>query len=110
MALRTQTKLYSRYLHDGRLGVVFGLSLAFCTQGCGFDPSPSRWIFSGMSYDYTACKRSLEYLFGLEALGKIKSWYKFASLELRCLPLGRKLGVKITCGNWYPPIEHRTKN
>ncbi|GFT82008.1 hypothetical protein TNCV_3909531 [Trichonephila clavipes] len=25
----------------------------------------------------------------------------FTSAELRCLPLGKKLGVKITCGNWY---------
>ncbi|GFT74025.1 hypothetical protein TNCV_3707611 [Trichonephila clavipes] len=32
-----------------------------------------------MSYDYTACKRSLECLFGLGALGKIKSQYRFAS-------------------------------
>ncbi|GFT70756.1 hypothetical protein TNCV_2490941 [Trichonephila clavipes] len=28
----------------------------------------------------------------------------FTSLKLRCLPLGRKLGVKYTCGHWYPPI------
>ncbi|GFX68348.1 hypothetical protein TNCV_2817221 [Trichonephila clavipes] len=21
-----------------------------------------------------------------------------------CLPLGRKLGIKITCGDWYPPL------
>ncbi|GFV11306.1 retrovirus-related Pol polyprotein from transposon 17.6 [Trichonephila clavipes] len=28
-----------------RLGGVVGLSLALCTQGCGFDPGPSRWIF-----------------------------------------------------------------
>ncbi|GFW54029.1 hypothetical protein TNCV_3828371 [Trichonephila clavipes] len=27
------------------LGSVVGLSLAFCTQGCGFDPGPSRWLF-----------------------------------------------------------------
>ncbi|GFW82768.1 uncharacterized protein TNCV_3493381 [Trichonephila clavipes] len=48
-----------------------------------------------MSYDYTARKRSLECLFGLSALDKIKSLYRFASSELRCLPLGRKLGVKL---------------
>ncbi|GFU89160.1 hypothetical protein TNCV_2896081 [Trichonephila clavipes] len=30
-------------------------------------------IDSGLSYDYTACKISLECLFGLSALGKIKS-------------------------------------
>ncbi|GFY12449.1 transposable element Tc1 transposase [Trichonephila clavipes] len=29
----------------GRLGSAVGLSLAFCTQGCGFDPGPSRWNF-----------------------------------------------------------------
>ncbi|GFV00032.1 hypothetical protein TNCV_4057051 [Trichonephila clavipes] len=27
------------------MGGVVGLSLAFCTQGCGFDPGPSRWVF-----------------------------------------------------------------
>ncbi|GFY05955.1 hypothetical protein TNCV_3862601 [Trichonephila clavipes] len=47
-------------------------------------------------------------MFGLDALGKIKFDYRFASSELRCLPLGRKLGVKIACGNWYPPIWCRT--
>ncbi|GFV98397.1 hypothetical protein TNCV_623561 [Trichonephila clavipes] len=62
-----------------------------------------------MSYDYTACKRSLECLFGLGALGKIESYYRFASLELRCLPLGGKLCVKITCGDWYPPVLYCTK-
>ncbi|GFV35090.1 hypothetical protein TNCV_1853071 [Trichonephila clavipes] len=57
-----------------------------------------------MSYDYTVCKKSLR-----RALGKIKSQYRFASSELRCLPLGRKLGIKITCGDWYPPIWRRIK-
>ncbi|GFS79934.1 hypothetical protein TNCV_750781 [Trichonephila clavipes] len=33
----------------------------------------------------------------------------FASSELRCFPLGRKLDVKITYGDWYPPIWHHTK-
>ncbi|GFX20302.1 hypothetical protein TNCV_1438611 [Trichonephila clavipes] len=42
-------------------------------------------------------------------LGKIKSLYRFASSELRRLPLGKKLGVKITRGDWYPPIWCRTK-
>ncbi|GFY20803.1 hypothetical protein TNCV_1120371 [Trichonephila clavipes] len=28
-----------------QLSGVVGLSLAFCTQGCGFNPGPSRWIF-----------------------------------------------------------------
>ncbi|GFY07251.1 hypothetical protein TNCV_1586061 [Trichonephila clavipes] len=28
---------------------------------------------------------------------------------LRCLSPGRKVGVKITCGDWYPPIWCRTK-
>ncbi|GFX35522.1 hypothetical protein TNCV_103291 [Trichonephila clavipes] len=40
---------------------------------------------------------------------KIKSWYRFASSELRWLPLGRKLDVKISCGDWCPPIGRRTK-
>ncbi|GFV94543.1 hypothetical protein TNCV_3826101 [Trichonephila clavipes] len=30
-------------------------------------------------------------------------------VRVGCLPLGRKLGVKITCGNWYLPIGCRTK-
>ncbi|GFY24224.1 hypothetical protein TNCV_1012751 [Trichonephila clavipes] len=62
-----------------------------------------------MSYDYTACKRSLECLFGLGALGKINSKYRFTSSKLRCLPLGRKLVVKTTCSDWYPPVWSRTK-
>ncbi|GFY35111.1 hypothetical protein TNCV_5044861 [Trichonephila clavipes] len=51
-----------------------------------------------MSYDYTACKRSLECLFGLGALDKIKNPSTGSHRqELRCLPLG----VKITYSNWY---------
>ncbi|GFX57958.1 hypothetical protein TNCV_3069251 [Trichonephila clavipes] len=57
----------------------------------------------------TACKRYLECLFGLGAFEKIISKYRFASSELKCLPLGRKLGVKITCGDWYPPIWCRSE-
>ncbi|GFX81849.1 uncharacterized protein TNCV_2570491 [Trichonephila clavipes] len=34
-----------------RLGGVVGLSLAFCTQGCGFDPGASRWIFMMQKID-----------------------------------------------------------
>ncbi|GFY15195.1 hypothetical protein TNCV_1570081 [Trichonephila clavipes] len=30
---------------------VVGLSLAFCTQGCGFDPGPSRGIFMMQKID-----------------------------------------------------------
>ncbi|GFV70247.1 hypothetical protein TNCV_3842641 [Trichonephila clavipes] len=38
----------------------------------------------------------------LDALGKIKFLRtNFASAKLRCLPLGKKLGDKITYGNWY---------
>ncbi|GFU38509.1 hypothetical protein TNCV_2430781 [Trichonephila clavipes] len=29
--------------------------------------------------------------------------------ELRCFPLGKKLGVIITSGNWYPPNWCRTQ-
>ncbi|GFX28595.1 hypothetical protein TNCV_3336551 [Trichonephila clavipes] len=37
-----------------------------------------------------------------DALGKIKFLStNFALAELRCLPLEKKLDVKITCGNWY---------
>ncbi|GFT16711.1 hypothetical protein TNCV_1333311 [Trichonephila clavipes] len=34
-------------LHCG----VAGLSLSFCTQSCGFDPDPSRWIFKMQKID-----------------------------------------------------------
>ncbi|PRD36622.1 UNVERIFIED_CONTAM: hypothetical protein NCL1_08099 [Trichonephila clavipes] len=34
-----------------RLGVAVGLSLVFCTQGCRFDPGPSRWIFMMQKID-----------------------------------------------------------
>ncbi|GFT88049.1 hypothetical protein TNCV_3039431 [Trichonephila clavipes] len=37
--------------------------------------------------------------FGLAA--KILTEFNFASSELRCLPLRRKWGINITCGNWY---------
>ncbi|GFX59608.1 uncharacterized protein TNCV_3753731 [Trichonephila clavipes] len=49
-------------------------------------------------------------LFGLGALGKIKSQFRFAWSELRCLPLWRKLGVKINCCDWYPPIGEDSEN
>ncbi|GFT25299.1 hypothetical protein TNCV_181491 [Trichonephila clavipes] len=100
--------LASQNLMLSRLGGVVGLLLAFCTQSCGFDPGPSQWIFmmqkidSAMSYDYTTLKRFLEFLFNLNALSKIKfPSTNFASAEFRCLPLGKKLGVKITSSNWY---------
>ncbi|GFU16809.1 hypothetical protein TNCV_923121 [Trichonephila clavipes] len=64
---------------------------------------------AAMSYDHTTCKRSQECLFGLGALGKINFEYRFASSELMCLPLGGKLGVKITCGDWYPLTRCLTK-
>ncbi|GFV84940.1 uncharacterized protein TNCV_3892781 [Trichonephila clavipes] len=34
---------------------------------------------------------------------------RLASSELRCLSLGRKLVVKINCGDWHPPIWCLTK-
>ncbi|GFU12005.1 hypothetical protein TNCV_3265911 [Trichonephila clavipes] len=34
-----------------RLRGVVGLSLAFCIEGCGFDPGPSRWIFMMQKID-----------------------------------------------------------
>ncbi|GFX71151.1 uncharacterized protein TNCV_3649161 [Trichonephila clavipes] len=47
-----------------------------------------------MSYDYTACKKSLECLFGLGALGKIKFFVRFRIVRAMVC-------VKIPCGNWY---------
>ncbi|GFX82228.1 hypothetical protein TNCV_33361 [Trichonephila clavipes] len=46
---------------------------------------------------------------GLDALAKLNPSTRSLRQELRCLPLGRKLGVKITCGDWYPPIWCRSK-
>ncbi|GFW34800.1 kelch domain-containing protein 3 [Trichonephila clavipes] len=98
------------------MGDVVSLPLAFCIQDCGLNPSPSRWIFmmqkmdsGAMSYDYIACRRSLECLFGLGALIQIKSLYRFLSSEFNCLPSREKLSIKITCGDWYPPIWCCTK-
>ncbi|GFX83452.1 hypothetical protein TNCV_324011 [Trichonephila clavipes] len=85
----------------------FTLVNRWSTQVGGF--SRCRKLTTAMSYDYTASKISLECLFGLDVLGKIKSCYVFASSELRCLPLGRKLGVRITSDDCYPPIGHQTK-
>ncbi|GFX82971.1 transposon Ty3-G Gag-Pol polyprotein [Trichonephila clavipes] len=38
---------------------------------------------------------------------QVHSSAKRANRKLRCLALMRKLGVKITCGDWYLPIWHR---
>ncbi|GFX70598.1 hypothetical protein TNCV_875721 [Trichonephila clavipes] len=38
-------------LNSSRLGGVVGLSLAFYTQGYGFDPGPSRWTFMMQKID-----------------------------------------------------------
>ncbi|GFU97534.1 hypothetical protein TNCV_4764411 [Trichonephila clavipes] len=54
---------------------------------------------AAMSHDYTASKSSLECMFGLGALGKIKSQNRSASKSS-----WRKLDVKITCGDWYTII------
>ncbi|GFT13535.1 uncharacterized protein TNCV_3830181 [Trichonephila clavipes] len=92
-----------------RLGDVVGLSLTFCTQGCGFDLGSSRWIFlmqkinSGHVVCFYGMYRSLGCPFGLDALSKIKFLStNFVSAELRCpSPLKKKLGFKITRGNSY---------
>ncbi|GFV30005.1 hypothetical protein TNCV_3100821 [Trichonephila clavipes] len=64
-----------------------------------------------MSYDCVACKRSLESLFGLGALGKINF--------LRTILHRQSSGVSFPGGNWpsklhaaigIPPIWCRTKN
>ncbi|GFV15508.1 hypothetical protein TNCV_4835341 [Trichonephila clavipes] len=39
------------YSSISRLGGVVGLSLAFCTQGCGFHPGPNRRIFMMQKID-----------------------------------------------------------
>ncbi|GFV21866.1 hypothetical protein TNCV_4525531 [Trichonephila clavipes] len=49
-----------------------------------------------MSYDYTACKRSLECLFGLGALGKIK---KPSAVSHR-----QSLGATLWGKNWVPKL------
>ncbi|GFW19426.1 hypothetical protein TNCV_1603201 [Trichonephila clavipes] len=68
-----------------------------------------------MSYDYMACKRSLECLFSSGALGKIKSWYRFASSKAQEPPFGEsskaqeppfgeETGRQNYLRHWYPPI------
>ncbi|GFW09313.1 hypothetical protein TNCV_4276411 [Trichonephila clavipes] len=39
---RHAKKFGKQFVALRRLGGVVGLSLAFCTKGCGFDPGPSR--------------------------------------------------------------------
>ncbi|GFV72571.1 hypothetical protein TNCV_4084711 [Trichonephila clavipes] len=59
-----------------------------------------------MSYDYTACERSRECLFGLGALGKIKILLQTLIVKSS----GASLWVvKITCGNWYRLLWCRDK-
>ncbi|GFT57120.1 hypothetical protein TNCV_1691641 [Trichonephila clavipes] len=91
-----------------RLGGVVGLSWPSAPQNVILTPAQVREFSrckkstASISYYYAACKRSLEYLFGLGALDKIKFLEQVRiSSELRCLLLGRKLSIKITCGNWY---------
>ncbi|GFS62011.1 hypothetical protein TNCV_2592851 [Trichonephila clavipes] len=55
---------------------------------------PCRMIMRNVKDPMSACFVSV-----LSA--KLNSIIAFASLELRGLPLGRKLGVKITCCVWY---------
>ncbi|GFT10507.1 transposable element Tcb1 transposase [Trichonephila clavipes] len=40
---------------DSRLRDVEGLSLAFCTQGCGFDPRRYQWIFHDAKNRHRPC-------------------------------------------------------
>ncbi|GFY25580.1 hypothetical protein TNCV_2487001 [Trichonephila clavipes] len=74
--------------HSSPLAQVDGFSLC-------------RKSAASMSYDYADCKRSLQYLFGLGALAKIKFLSKISHRQsLRTsLPLWRKESIKITCGD-----------
>ncbi|GFW43690.1 hypothetical protein TNCV_4770391 [Trichonephila clavipes] len=49
-----------------------------------------------MLQDYVACKRSLAYLLGLSALGKLEFLRRFRVVRAQVPPLG---SVKITCGD-----------
>ncbi|GFX26619.1 hypothetical protein TNCV_4536301 [Trichonephila clavipes] len=75
------------------MGGVIGLSLAFCTHGCEF-----------MSHDYTACERSLECLFGLSALGKIKYQYRFALSRAQVPPSEEETGCQNYLRQLVSPI------
>ncbi|GFX65556.1 hypothetical protein TNCV_5082921 [Trichonephila clavipes] len=63
-----------------RQGGVVDLSLAFCTQGCGFDPGRIRCIFVRQ---------------------KIDSVHVVRIIRAKVNPSEGGNGVKITCGNWY---------
>ncbi|GFW32902.1 hypothetical protein TNCV_1774681 [Trichonephila clavipes] len=56
---------------------------------------------SSILYDYVACKRYLECLFGLGALDKIKFLEQARMVRAQVPPSVGKLSIKITCGNWY---------
>ncbi|GFU30985.1 hypothetical protein TNCV_3953231 [Trichonephila clavipes] len=73
-------------------------------------PRPKSVDFHDAENRQWPCRRSLECLFSLDTLDKIKnSSIDSQSSELRCLPLGRKLSFKITCSDYCPPIRCRTK-
>ncbi|GFS55331.1 uvrD_C_2 domain-containing protein [Trichonephila clavipes] len=64
-----------------------------------------------MSYDYVTCKRCLECLFGLGALGKIKFQEQFRNVRAQVPPSGEKTGrVKITWSNWYSTLKRDTRD
>ncbi|GFX70009.1 uncharacterized protein TNCV_340361 [Trichonephila clavipes] len=82
--LREQNYLSFKLMRTGkRLGGVVGLSLPSAPKFAGSTPaqvvefSRCRKSTAAMSYDYTACKRSLECLFGLGAFGKVKIFVQF---------------------------------
>ncbi|GFX09685.1 hypothetical protein TNCV_652861 [Trichonephila clavipes] len=77
-----------------RLGGVVGLSLAFCAQGCGFDPRPKSVDFHDAENLQRLCRVIIRHVKDpLECLfGKIKSLVHIRIVRAQCLTLGRKNG------------------
>ncbi|GFU90256.1 uncharacterized protein LOC103524116 [Trichonephila clavipes] len=62
-------------MSNSRLCGVVGLLLAFCTQGCGFDPSSSRCIFMMQKIDRDHIVR----LYGMLKFRRVSVWLRCSS-------------------------------
>ncbi|GFU33954.1 hypothetical protein TNCV_656201 [Trichonephila clavipes] len=94
-----------------RLGGVVGLVLALYTQVYGFDPGPSRLIFMMQKIDivYVIRLSSIEFLFRLGVLGKIKHLVQFRIIRAQVPPSGEAVGeIFVIIG--ISPMCWRTKN
>ncbi|GFW11289.1 hypothetical protein TNCV_3808091 [Trichonephila clavipes] len=101
------------FLPKCRLGGVVGLSLAFCTQDCGLDRSPNRWIFlMKKTYSGHVCEEMLS----SEERTAIVSW-KLGGKTYEAAPekiwktASNKGEYEATCEqiqtNWWIPDAHQ---